>query len=878
MAGQRQPRYKFDFKTPTNVDPYTSTTSSFLSMGKSNLPSWKQKSSSSASQFFGKLSSSSSSVTPGTSLRGSTPYKAFTRTPINPPGSRKNPHHSSSVTSAASGPSVLVALVEGRGLAKGEIGMASLDLKRPELLLSQFSDSQTYVKVLTKLQVLQPLEVIIPNTACEAGKMTKLCEIITDQFSNVSLSTVQRKYFNESQGLQYIKQLCVPEFNAVEMEVSSKYYCLATASALLKYVEFIQNLVYAPGSLRIVFKGSEQTTMIDASTARNLELVLNARNLGSDHCLYGVMNHTKTAAGARMLRSNILQPPSDVGTINTRLDCVTELLEKEEEFYTLQSVLARFLDVDHITTMCIQVPKTETVKTAESKITNVIYLKHTLELVDPLREALKNFENTLFTAYYQTLSEPRFKKIMAEIQKVIHDDTRYQKGTMNMRTQKCFAIKPHINGLLDVARRTYTEIVDDSLALVKQLGERHDLPIKSAYNTTRGFHAQMNLNNNISIEELPSQFIKVVKTKNVVAFTTADLIKLNDRIRESMNEIYLMTNIVVSELLAGIRDQIGCLYKLSDCVATLDLLVSFAHSCTLAEYVRPEFTDTLAIQQGRHPILDKILSEPPVPNNTYAADGSNFVIITGPNMSGKSTYLKQIALLQIMAQIGSFVPAEYASFRIARQLFTRIGSDDDIETNSSTFMLEMKEINYILQNVTNDSLIIIDELGRGTSSEEGLAICYSICEHLLANKAFTFFATHFLQLTTMDGLYPNIENYHMEIQRVFNEDAQGEKISYTHTLSKGSTSEKHYGLELAKLSALPGDLLHEAEELSKTLTEQKKSQSDSSIEARKERAIFRLGNKLTQAAKNSRLDENGLRAYLQGLSSQYYRDIEDTEE
>lgn len=166
-------------------------------------------------------------------------------------------------------------------------------------------------------------------------------------------------------------------------------------------------------------------------------------------------------------------------------------------------------------------------------------------------------------------------------------------------------------------------------------------------------------------------------------------------------------------------------------------------------------------------------------------------------MSGKSTYLKQIALLQIMAQVGCYVPAEYASFRAADQILSRIGSDDDIETNSSTFTLEMREIHYIIQNASDKSLIVIDELGRGTSSEEGVGICFSIAETLLKRKTFTFFATHFLELTTMDSLYPNVENLHLKIQKAFSEEAASEKITYTHVVSKGKTEEKHYVKPLA---------------------------------------------------------------------------------
>ncbi|EDO35291.1 predicted protein [Nematostella vectensis] len=916
MAAKRQSKYSFDFNTFTSsasANVKSTTDSSFLSAGIA--------SGSLTRPFSNPRSSSSSRLahTPGTNLK--TPLVTSTSTSHRTPGSSRTPHYSSTPGPIQS--SVIVAIVEGRGLARGEIGMASIDLKRPQLILSQFSDSQTYVKVLTKLQILEPLEIIMPNTACENGNTTKLFKFLGDQFVHSNLATVQRKYFNETKGLEYIKQLCVPEYNTVEMEVASKYYCLATAAALLKYVEFIQNIVYAPLSLKVVFKGSEQTSMIDVTTAKNLELIQNVRDAKSEHSLFGVLNYTRTAGGNKE-------------TINMRLDCIAELTEKEELFYNIQTVIGRFLDVDHLTSMCVQIPKHETVKTAESKINTVIYLKHTLELIEPLQSALKDTDTPLFKAYFESLKDPRFTAIMEKIQSVIHDDTRYQKGALNMRTQKCFAVKyeqtvekyecmcldfrPSVVrcpvGLLDVARRTYTETVDDITDLIKQLAEKYELPLKVGFNNTRGFFIQMQLSKeqDVDTSSLPGELIKVSKVKNNLTFSTGDLIKLNDRIRESLNEIYLMANVVVSELLSDIRDQIGCLYKLAELVSMLDMLVSFAHICTLSDYVRPEFTDTLAIKQGRHPILDKILHETPVPNNMYAAEGTNFLIITGPNMSGKSTYLKQIALLQVMAQIGCYVPAEYASFRLADQIFSRIGSDDDIETNSSTFMLEMKEINYIIQNASDKSLIIVDELGRGTSSEEGVGICYAVCEHLLGIKAFTFFATHFLELTTMDELYPNVENLHFEIQsqvcakvsstfllyiegrkfvcnfprffntlrvgfqRVYSNEAGQDKIVYSHVLSKGRMQERHYGLQLAEISTLPQSIIREAKAVSQQISKTEQSSKILSAEAKRSKAEFRLATKLIQAARNSCLDDNGLRAYLIGLKAQFERDTSNIEE
>ncbi|KAM9283748.1 mutS protein homolog 4 isoform 2-T2 [Morus bassanus] len=711
---------------------------------------------------------------------------------------------SSSTASAHTAASVIVAVVEGRGLARGEVGMASIDLKNPEMILSQFADNTTYAKVITKLKILTPLEIIMSNTACDAGNTTKLFSLITEHFKNVTFTTVQRKYFNETKGLEYIEQLCASEFSTVFMEVQSK----------------------------------------------------------NGHTLFGVLNYTKTPGGSRRLRSNILEPLVDAETISTRLDCVQELLQAEELFFGLQAVISKFLDTEQLLSVLV--------KTAESKITNLIYLKHTLELVEPLKAALRSCNTPLLKAYYNSLEDTRFGIILEKITTVINDDTRYTKGCLNMRTQKCYAVKPNINEFLDIARRTYTEIVDDIAGMITQLAEKYNLPMKTSFSSARGFFIQMSVDcSALPNGQLPSEFTKVTKMKNTYSFTSADLIKMNERCQESLREIYHMTYLIVCKLLNEIYEHIHCLYKLSDIVSMLDMLLSFAHACTLSDYVRPEFTDTLAIKQGWHPILEKIAMEKPVSNNTYLTGGNNFVIITGPNMSGKSTYLKQIALCQIMAQIGSYVPAEYCSFRIAEQIFTRIGMDDDIETNASTFMKEMKEITYIIQNANDKSLIIIDELGRGTSAEEGIGICYAACEYLLNLKAFTLFATHFLELCHIDALYPNVENYHFEVQHVRSSAGNREKIAYTYTLSKGYTEEKNYGLKAAEVSSLPSSVILDAKEITNHIAKQVLHRQKSTPEMMKQRAVYHLAMRLVQTARNSRLDPDSLRIYLKGLKKKY---------
>ncbi|XP_068095301.1 mutS protein homolog 4 isoform X2 [Hyperolius riggenbachi] len=751
-----------------------------------------------------------------------------------------------SSTSAQSAASVIVAIVEGRGHARGEIGMASLDLKNPDVVLSQFADSSIYVKVITKLRILAPLEILMSNTACESGRTTELYHLVTNNFKDVSFTAVQRKYFNETKGLEYIEQLCAPEFRTVLMEVQSKYYCLAAVAALLKYIEFIQNSVYAPKSLKFRFQGSEKTAMIDSASAQNLELLVNNRDSRNSHSLFGVLNNTKTPGGSRRLRANILEPLIDLETINTRLDSVQEFLENEELFFGLQSVLSRFLDTEQLLSSLIQIPKQDTA-------------------------VLKNCKTALLRAYSSSIEDERFNIILEKIRTVINDDTRYTRGCLNMRTQKCYAVKPNINEFLDIARRMYTEIIDDISGLISQMAEKHNLPLKTSFSTIRGFFIQMNVDGNAQ-PALPEEFIKVTRVKNTYSFTTADLIKLNGRCQESLKEIYHVSYVIVCKLLSEIYEHIHCLYKLSDTVSMLDMLLSLASVCTLSDYVRPEFTDTMAIKQGWHPILEKISLSKPVPNDTFLSEGSNFIVLTGPNMSGKSTYLRQIALCQIMAQIGSFVPAEYCSIRIADQIFTRIGMDDEIETNTSTFMKEMKEITYIIQNASARSLIIIDELGRGTSAEEGIGICYAVCEHLLATKAFTLFATHFLELCHLGTMYPNVENFHFAVKHSVKAPGREDSVIYTYMLVRGHTKEKNYGLKASSLSSLPDSIIKEAYDISKLVASKILQKQSSSPESVRQTAAYQLALRLVQAARNSRLDPEGLRSYLKKMRKKYYMD------
>ncbi|PRD29390.1 UNVERIFIED_CONTAM: MutS-like protein 4 [Trichonephila clavipes] len=258
-----------------------------------------------------------------------------------------------------------------------------------------------------------------------------------------------------------------------------------------------------------------------------------------------------------------------------------------------------------------------------------------------------------------------------------------------------------------------------------------------------------------------------------------------------------------------------------------------------------------------------------MPNNAFLCEEMNFMILTGANMSGKSTYLKQLAVLQIMAQMGSYVPAEFASFRIADQILTRMGSSSDIEKNYSTFMLQMKEANFVLQHTTEKSLIIMDELGKGTNIEEGCAIAYAICEELLKTKAFVLCSTHFSQLTQLASVYPNVENYHFSVEYILDK-TKGCTCNFTHTLTPGPCKEKYYGIKIAEISTLPQSIVLEAKRLVTTWSETRSPDSEDDVSCGENKEKIKLAIHLIQLAQQDTLfDLEGLKEHLQNLQAQF---------
>ncbi|KAJ3205231.1 MutS protein msh4 [Clydaea vesicula] len=739
----------------------------------------------------------------------------------------------------------VMAIVEGRGV-QSEVGFAAMDIRTSECILCQFADSQSYVKTLHKLYLLNPVEIIFPNTTIEHNN-SKLVKLIEENFPEIDIIPFNRKYFNETQGLNFIKNYGITPNSSILQNLKNKFFSVTCTAALINYFEIVESLNFSNFTIKFKYQTIDGLMMIDSLTAKNLELVSNISDYKGP-TLFSTLNHCMTPMGPRLLRMNILQPLNDEATIEARLDAVTELL-KEENFYDVKNNIKSFKDIDFI-----------------------ISSKHTIKLIEPLRTCLSHSDSILLKSIHNVLSDKRISFIEERIDEVINEDVTYQKTSLGLRNQRCYAVQAGFNGLLDVARQTYKETTNDVYDLHSSLVDKYDLPLlKVAYNPTAGFHLSLPVS--CVTEEMPAEFINVNKKSKQYNFTTLKILSLNDRIQESLNEVYLMSDKIISELILEIRKNIQILYKVSESISLLDLLMSFSIYCTqISECVRPEFTDTLVLKKSVHPIRD-FLGQEMISNDVYASEAENFLLVTGPNMSGKSTFLRQIALITILSQIGCYVPCEYASVRLADSVFSRIGNDDALEANASTFMVEMREMAFILDNVNNKSLVII-ELGRGTSNADGIGITLAICEELIKKKAFFFFATHFSELTTAMSIYPNCINLHLEVDIV---GGNNKAFNFLYKVKSGESQEKHYGLKLASLAGFPKSLISRANTISNFFENRNEELKKSNQRSKKEKLLslkIKLIERLVQVKKSSNLNEDDLNDYLKLVQQDYFNDLQ----
>lgn len=669
------------------------------------------------------------------------------------------------------------------------------------LELFQFPDSYTYPHLLTKIEVLEPNEILISSKACE-GTDTMLMELLLNFNPDMFITKIERKFFRHEEGLRCVRNICHQDYLAKIMtEVRENYYCLCAAAALIRYIESTQSSIITVNSTRIVYSGSEKSVSIDPSTAKTLELIANRETGKTEFTLFHFLNHTTTKLGYRSLRATVREPSTDQCTIEARLDLVTNLITEPtgQLLEGLTKILSNFNDLESLVSYVLSKPRANNDhKVGEKQIEVLIHLRHALSHIQPFCEILSTAEHPLFQHYNQNIQDPQFDEILDIINKIIDSDCRLVNGLLNIKHQKVFAIRKGFDGYLDSKREAYSRVLDETAHLSAELTQKYNYPIKLSYSNLRGYHFTVSVKEEqYTAFHGPPEFIRVSQNRNQVAFTTLEMIEKNGTLSQALEDIFVISRELLADTMAQVRERIGCLHKLTEVVAFLDMILSFAHASCRYEMVRPVLNEKrTVIKDCFHPVLlIKEKKENITPNELYLDEDSNIWILRGPNMSGKSTFLKQICLLQILAQCGCYVPALMAHFKLINQILTRVGTDDDLETNSSTFSKEVQEVKYILDSFNENSLIIIDEFGRGTAYEEGLALSWTILEQFIDSKAFLLCATHYSILGKMDSIYPEISTH---------------CLTEEHRIAADDNMSNFYGLEIAKTTDLPPELIQNA--------------------------------------------------------------------
>ncbi|KAF2098960.1 hypothetical protein NA57DRAFT_39496 [Rhizodiscina lignyota] len=789
---------------------------------------------------------------------------------------------------------IICAVTESRGVAP-TVGLAFVNLDTAESALCQISDSQTYVRTCHKISLYAPSVILITGSA--ANPDSKLLSIIKENLADLDadLEFLDRRYFAESTGLEYIEQLAFrDDVEAIKVAIGGNYFAVCCFAAVLKYIDHQLGSTFQRHTLRIKYEPSEGSMMIDVATIRSLELIQNLQNPKSRDCLFGLLNETSTHMGARLLRSNILQPSTDQPTLATRYDAVEELASKEEMFYATRQALKNLPDVDRILTTLIIVPNEHDVTHAEQDINRIIMLKEFVERIRPVYEALSGSESEVLKQIRSLCLPEIVNPVEDLIKSVINEDVKYAKAPVELRNQRVYAVTAGVNGLLDVARVTFKEAMDDAYEHMKELNATHELDLELKFENVRQFYLRLPASD-LEHRALPPVITNIIRKKTWIECSTLDLMKLNQKIHDAHHEVLLQSANAILTLIESLRTHMSSLFRICEAIAMLDMLSSFAHLVTSYEYIRPQITDTLGIKAGRHPIKERVQTTKFIPNDVYSSQSTRFQIITGCNMSGKSTYIRMIALLAIMAQVGSFVPASYASFPILHQLFARTSLDDSIEANVSTFAAEMRETAFILRNIDRRSMAIVDELGRGTSTRDGLAIAIAIAEALVDSRALVWFATHFRELARIMSERSGVINLHLAVDisdaqsrtnrggtRHSSTDlgiddnhvnAESQTITMHYTVAPGHVQTTHYGLALASVVPLPAAVLETADKVARKLdlnAKTRKKTSAAVLRERRRKLILNLKEHLVQA-RTGGLEGDVLRDWLAELQKEFVR-------
>ena len=664
-------------------------------------------------------------------------------------------------------------------------GVCFADISTGDVFTTYIDGNDTLQRLKNELSAYNPAEAIINVSDVECAEIV---DFLKDK-SHTLVNTGMRRLFIYDKCRELVKGVFADEID----RLSNPEHVMAVG-AMLAYIKETQksDITFAR-EINIYSKG--QYLELDYNTRRNLELTESMRNKDKKGSLLWVLDKTKTAMGARLLRSWLLKPLLNPVEIGKRQAAVTDLVKNRLLRDDLTELLSNSLDLERLTAKAVY-------GTANARDLRSIFLS--IEKLPEIKALIMEHSDNLkgLAARIDTLDD-----IADLLGKAIVDNPPYtiREGGM---------IREGFNQDVDYYRSIKTNGTD-IMASIEQK-EREETGIKTLkvdYNKVFGYYIEVTKS---FIEQVPDRYVRKQTLTNCERYITSELKEMENTIFSAEDKIVTLEYELFAGLRAVIAENNERIRATASLIAEIDVYRSFAEVADKNGYVCPEvdLSYDLIIKDGRHPVVEKFVTDSYfVPNDTTLDVTDNKVmIITGPNMAGKSTYMRQVAIITIMAQIGSYVPAKDARIGVVDKVFTRVGASDDLASGHSTFMLEMNEVAAILKNATKRSLIIYDEVGRGTSTFDGMSIARSVVEYTYSKKigAKTLFATHYHELTDMEDEFPGIVNYNIAAKK------RGDSITFLRKIVRGGTDDS-YGIEVAKLAGVPNEVVKRAREILKDI-------------------------------------------------------------
>ena len=669
-------------------------------------------------------------------------------------------------------------------------GCAIADITTGDCFLTEVSNSQ---KLVDEINKFSPAEIICNDSFFMSG-------VDTDDLKErlgICIFSLDAWYFDDDTCRKELRE----HFHVTNLEglgISDYDSGIIAAGALFLYLKETQKTALSQMTTIRPYT-AERYMLIDSSSRRNLELVETLREKQKRGSLLWVLDKTKTAMGARTLRSFVEQPLIDAEEINRRLEALEELNEKPMLRDEIREYLNPVYDLERLVSRI-------SFKSANPR--DMVAFASSLEMIPYIKQVLRDFQAPILKEIYEDMDS--LEDITDLIKRAIVDEPPLAQKDGGI-------IREGFNEDVDKFRSARTDGKKWLTELETKERERTGIKsLKIKYNRVFGYALEVT---NTFKELVPENYIRKQTLANAERYITEELKNLENMILGAEDKLYALEY----ELFSNVRDRVGQevirIQRTAKAIAGLDVFASLALVAERNHYVRPKVNEggIIDIKGGRHPVVEQMIDNDMfIANDTYLDNTKKRIsIITGPNMAGKSTYMRQTALIVLMAQIGSFVPADKAVVGIVDRIFTRVGASDDLASGQSTFMVEMTEVANILRNATAKSLLILDEIGRGTSTFDGLAIAWAVIEHISNTKlcgAKTLFATHYHELTELEGKLSGVTNYCIAVKE------KGDDIVFLRKIVKGG-ADKSYGIQVAKLAGVPDSVINRAKELVEELSD-----------------------------------------------------------